>query len=208
MGHTYSSKPNKTLYRYYVCLNAQKRGWHTCPAPSIPAAEIERVVIEQIKAIGTDPRLIAETLTQTRKQSSETITKLNTEKAALERELRRHHAEVRKLALEAASPTGASASRLGDLNERIRIAEQRMTAIREQVLALSRNLVSEREVEMALSAFDPVWKMLSPKEQARVVQLLVKRIDYDGAKGNVSITFNPGGFDGLNSVKPTQEAAA
>ena len=29
---------------------AQKRGWHKCPSPSIPAGEIERFVVDQIKA--------------------------------------------------------------------------------------------------------------------------------------------------------------
>jgi hypothetical protein len=37
-------------YRYYVCLSAQKRGWDTCPSKSIPAAEIERFVVEQVRA--------------------------------------------------------------------------------------------------------------------------------------------------------------
>jgi site-specific DNA recombinase len=35
-------------YRYYLCGQAQKRGWKTCPAPSVPAGEIERLVSEQI----------------------------------------------------------------------------------------------------------------------------------------------------------------
>jgi site-specific DNA recombinase len=35
-------------YRYYVCSLAQKRGWKTCPSPSVPASEIERLVSEQI----------------------------------------------------------------------------------------------------------------------------------------------------------------
>ncbi|MGH7170913.1 MAG: hypothetical protein ACRELF_03170 [Gemmataceae bacterium] len=28
-------------YRYYTCVNAQKRGWQVCPSKSIPSAEIE-----------------------------------------------------------------------------------------------------------------------------------------------------------------------
>jgi site-specific DNA recombinase len=40
-------------YRYYLCRQAQKRGWKTCPAPSVPASEIERLVSEQIQRLRT-----------------------------------------------------------------------------------------------------------------------------------------------------------
>jgi len=209
MGHAYTSKNGTTQYRYYVCLNAQKRGWDTCPSKSVPAAEIERLVVEQIKAIGRDPSLISATLKQTRKQVKGTVARLDGEKAALERELRKHHAEVRKLATDAATTNGATSSRLGDLAERIRLAEQRMTEIREQVLALSRSVIDERDVAKALGAFDPVWESLSPKEQARIVQLLVKRVDYDGEAGDASVTFHPNGLRGLAAeAREVQEAAA
>jgi site-specific DNA recombinase len=71
MGHTYSSKGAKR-YRYYVCLNAQKRGWDTCQSKSVPAAEIEQFVVEQIRAIGTDPTVVAETAKQARAGRSST----------------------------------------------------------------------------------------------------------------------------------------
>ena len=35
-------------YRYYTCSGAQRRGWHTCPSKSLPAAAIERYALEQI----------------------------------------------------------------------------------------------------------------------------------------------------------------
>ena len=38
MVHTHTLKNGNRRYRYYVCLNAQKRGWHACPSKSIPAA--------------------------------------------------------------------------------------------------------------------------------------------------------------------------
>ena len=44
---SHCTKDNKR-YRYYVCVQAQKLGWHRCPAPSISAPEIERFVLEQI----------------------------------------------------------------------------------------------------------------------------------------------------------------
>src|SRR5262249_33837722 len=38
-------------YRYYVCRRAQKRGWHTCPAPALPAGAIEALVVQQIQPL-------------------------------------------------------------------------------------------------------------------------------------------------------------
>jgi site-specific DNA recombinase len=65
MSHTYTAKGNRR-YRYYVCGTAQQRGWSECPAPSVPAGQIERFVVEQIQSIGRDPAVIAETTRQVR----------------------------------------------------------------------------------------------------------------------------------------------
>ncbi|MCC6425925.1 MAG: recombinase family protein [Phycisphaerales bacterium] len=206
MGHTYSTKNGNIQYRYYVCLRAQKRGWHTCPSKSIPAAEIERLVVEQIKTIGRDPALLSATLKYARKQAQDAIAAAETEIAAIERELKRHYREVRTLAANAATSKGAGAARLGDLNERIRVAEQSMTELREKAVDLSREIMDEREVAEAMAAFDPVWETLTPKEQARMVRLLVQQVDYDGATGTVSLTLRPEGLDAL--VTESKEVAA
>jgi len=97
--------------RYYVCQRAQKRGWHTCPSKSIPAQEIERLVVEQIRAIGRDPALLNATLAHARKQAQDSIAALESERAILERDLKRHYREVRTLAVEVASSNGAAPSR-------------------------------------------------------------------------------------------------
>ena len=207
MGHTYSTKKGNIQYRYYVCLRAQKRGWHTCPSKAIPAAEMERLVVEQLRAIGRDPSLLAATLKHSRKQAKDAIDALETERAALERDLKRRYREVRTLATEAGAANGVGAAHLGELNEQIRAGEQAMTTLRERAVALSREVVDEREVADALAAFDPVWETLTPKEQARIVRLLVQRVDYDGSNGTVSITFYPNGLGSLGAGRQ-QEAAA
>src|SRR5262249_29835963 len=35
-------------YRYSTCSAAQRKGWYTCPSKSLPAAAVERYVLEQI----------------------------------------------------------------------------------------------------------------------------------------------------------------
>src|SRR5262249_19381622 len=69
MGHTYSCKHGRKRYRYYVCLAAQKRGWSECPSKSVPAAEIERFVIDRIRGIAKDPSLLASTLKEARQRA-------------------------------------------------------------------------------------------------------------------------------------------
>ena len=194
MGHAYSAQGNKR-YRYYVCLRAQKRGWDKCPTKSVPAGEIEKFVVEQIKAIGKDPAVLKATLRQARGQSERSLAELQAEERRLARDLARHNADVRKLAGQMRD--AAKANEIAALQERIRVAEQRTTEVREQAVALNRELVDDREVETALSVFDPVWETLSPREQARIVQLLVERVDYDGKNGTVSVTFRPNGIKTL-----------
>ncbi len=36
-------------YRYYVCANAQRRGWRACPSQSIAAKAIEESVLQQVR---------------------------------------------------------------------------------------------------------------------------------------------------------------
>ncbi len=95
------------------------------------------------------------------------------------------------------------------VQERIRVAEQRATEVGVEIAVLGRDLVDEGEVRAALSMFAPVWETLSPREQARIVRLLVERVDYDGGKGTIAITFRPNGIKTLaGEARQIQEVAA
>ena len=71
------------------------------------------------------------------------------------------------------------------------MAERRLSGVREQVQEVRRRRIDEEEARQALAAFDPVWQSLTPLEQGRLIGLLVQQVSYDGAKGNVAITFHP-----------------
>ncbi len=58
------TKRGNRRYRYYVCTNAQKRGWDQCPSKSVPAGQIEAFVVDQIRAIGCDPAFCAQVLAE------------------------------------------------------------------------------------------------------------------------------------------------
>jgi site-specific DNA recombinase len=198
MSPSHTTKGDKR-YRYYVCSNAQKRGWDKCPSRSVPAGQIEQLVLERLQGVGRDPALVAEVLAQAQHQEEARVAELEVEQRGLERDLAHWTAEVNKLSgqMQPGGDNGAVIARLADLQERIGLVGGRADRVREQIRSVHGQLLSDDEAAAALSVFDPVWGALTPGEQARVVGLLVERVEYDGAAGKVSIAFHATGIKTL-----------
>jgi site-specific DNA recombinase len=192
MTHTYSQRGERR-YRYYVCSRAQKQGWNSCPTKSLPAGEIEKFVVDRVRAIGTDTTLRAEVLRQARAATQEQADRLAGDRRGLETELRRHAAEVKRL-VGSTQRASATTARLAELQELTTDTEQRLAEVKAQQAALERDRVDEADLTAALAAFDPIWDSLTPREQARVIHLLVERVAYDGTHETVAVTFRPGGI--------------
>jgi DNA invertase Pin-like site-specific DNA recombinase len=54
-------KPNKA-YRYYVCSTAQRHGERTCPVRSLPAGELEAVVVQELRTLFRTPERLTTAL--------------------------------------------------------------------------------------------------------------------------------------------------
>jgi len=194
MVHSHTKKGNRR-YRYYICQEAQSRGWHNCPAPSIPASEIERFVINEIRSIGKDTTVLDEVIRKSHEQHEKTLKTLNAEKHSLGRELEKLDRGLRKLAARASDPKAAD--QLADLQDHMRQTEQRATVVREQIITLSREIIDTDEIAQACALFDPIWETLNPREQARIIHLLVESVCYDGKDESISITFHSTGIKTL-----------
>jgi site-specific DNA recombinase len=106
MFHSVTKRGSKR-YRYYVCVKALKNGRSTCRTKSLPAAEIEAAVVDQIRCIARDSGLRDEVLRQARKEVESNICELTTQRQQLERQLGRDHAEIRRL-VEVDQPSSAT----------------------------------------------------------------------------------------------------
>lgn len=197
---SHSTKADGKRYRYYVCNQAQKRGWDKCPSKSVPAGEIERFVIDQIRCIGRDPTLISEVIQRSHREIGGQTDSLMDEERMLRQNLQRWQTElsevVRKL------PVGQTDSvllgLLADLQDRIRDGEKRAAEIRIELDSLQRLRIDSGEAAEALQRFDEVWESLPPRKQAELIDLLVRSIEYDGAAGKLSIAFHPSGIQTLD----------
>jgi len=62
----------------------------------------------------------------------------------------------------------------------------------------------------ALCEFDQLWNVLAPREQVRLLELLIERVQYDGENGRVSITLHPCGLRSLTGgfTTPQEKVAS
>lgn len=82
--HNFTGRGHK-MYRYYTCTRAIKSGRKACPSAYLPAAEIEKVVIERIRAIAEDADLVAEVVQQAKTLAEAELVGLQAERKDLER---------------------------------------------------------------------------------------------------------------------------
>jgi site-specific DNA recombinase len=183
------TRRNGKAHRYYVCVHASKHGWRTCPHPSLPASEIEAAVVERIKCVGRDPALVAETLAQMRAIKKSRTPALTAERRRLDREVSRLRDR-------------------GDAGDHLEKIEARLIEVGEELAVLQSATIDKRDLARALALFDEVWACLFPREQERVIGLLVERIDFDAGREIVTITFRPTGIRTLAEEIEAQEVTA
>lgn len=195
MTHTFHGKGSR-FYRYYRCVHAIKNGAHACPATALPAAEIERVVIDEIRALGEDRGVLDHVLAEARVSVDAEVAGLCRERDDLTTALKRLDKELHDLIADG-NPAPPVTSRLAHVHEQITDARQRLPEVAARITEIDGTTISRDEARKALREFDRVWANLSPREQARVLKLLFSRVEYDAAAGTVAVTFRPTGIAGL-----------
>lgn len=156
-------------------------------------------MIDRLRGIGQDPALLRQTLQAVGAQLDAERSTVQAERRQLSTDLKQWNDDVRGLLgqMTDGSCDDGLLGRLADGQERIRHGEQRGAEIRDRLQALDHEQICEADVEAALASFDPLWAALTPDEQARIIRLLVNRVDYDGAGETVTITFEAAGIQAL-----------
>jgi site-specific DNA recombinase len=186
MGPTFTRRRGK-VYRYYLCVHASKNGHATCPTRSLCAGEIERTVIDQLRAVLRAPEFLAQTYREARAQAEARLAHLEQTAPEAEAALRALREEVAQAALGGNGRSQPMACRLAELQAQIQAQEQALSEVGEEVRRLEEDGFSERDVVDALCALGPIWEHLFPDEQARIVQLLVERVDVYPDRAEVRI---------------------
>jgi len=190
MTHTFTGKNKRNFYRYYRCTNAIKNGHDLCPAGTLPASEIERVVIDEVRGLAKDEALLAQVLSDAHTAIDAELAVVRRDRDDLHQQRKRHHEELQQLVTSGKITTDVTA-RIAELHERLLETDRRLPDLESQITELECQTVTQAEARAVFADFDGLWESLIPREQARLLKLLISTAEYDGEAGTISVTFRP-----------------
>jgi site-specific DNA recombinase len=197
MTPTHTAKGDKR-YRYYLCSNANKRGRGVCPTKTIPAGTLEQYVVDRIRQIGRDPELVQKVISRASGALDEQLADLCQQHRKLQLSLGQQRHELATLSESIKGEyTATLFAQREDLQQRIVAAESQLQDLEHQEQCLRETRISESDAQQALAQFDEVWDHLTPAEQVRLVELVIKQVEYDGQQQMVSLTFHATGIKTL-----------
>jgi site-specific DNA recombinase len=188
MTHTFHRGKGRHVYRYYRCTHEIKNGRGACSADSLPAQEIEALIVDEVRRLAHDEALLAQVLTDAHAAIQGELGAAQRNLDDLRRERDRNSRELRQLAT--SGQTNAEVTtRIADLHARLAEADRHLPQLVARVAELEGQTVTQAGARAAFADFDTLWKGLIPREQARLLKLLIASVDYDGDAGTVSVTF-------------------
>jgi len=190
MTHTFTSNNRQRMYRYYRCNRTIQSGQAVCSTGNLPASEIERMVIDEIHGLARDESLLKQVLEEAHATLAGELKELRQTQNDLTQQRERHHGELQKLTSQR-QPSANATNRMAALHEQLLDIDQRLPTIEERITELVAQAISDKEARTVFSRFDDLWNNLTPREQARLLNLLIEKVEYDGKAGTVSVTFRP-----------------
>ncbi|WP_413431654.1 recombinase family protein [Crateriforma spongiae] len=192
------------VYRYYTCVTAIKRGRKYCPSPSLPAAEIEAAVVDQIRCIAEDAGLRRDVLIQSSRSCSAELSELRAQRESIVTQIAKCHEQAQNLS-RSHDARCADIDAMASIQERLHGLEISLQNVTSGLEQLEREQITEADVNAAFSDFSNVWNELNVREKSAVLRLLIHRIEFDADESSLSISMHPAGIKAFSSQEPRIE---
>ncbi len=179
-------------YRYYTCSKKVRTGYGKCPLPTLPAGEIEKLVVDHLRTLFRHPDVIARTYREIQR-----LAECGPSKDVLEHmEHLRQRQEQTQAAIRAILDLGQHDG--GFMAEELKRLSGELRSLEREIRQLEPGAGDGGAVELdqvtdALQRIDPIWEVLHPEEQRRVLELLVEKITV--SKDRIEIRFRSNGIE-------------
>ncbi len=171
------TKQHGRQYRYYLCHQANRQGYHACPVKTVSAGIIEGAVMGLLNDVFRSPEMVARTLQAVQAREAEEKARLDADKQRIENEL----AQVRAAAIPLVESLkrGKSAfvrEELDGLEARRAKLECELASLSAELSQVTHEPITRRALVAELTTLENVWDNLFPGEQRRIVRLLVDQV--------------------------------
>ncbi|MFT3838948.1 MAG: recombinase family protein [Myxococcaceae bacterium] len=188
---TASTTKGTKVHRYYRCVKADKGGKGACRSSNLPAASIEDLVLERLKAELADGGLAADVTSSVKKRVAQRRKDLVVERQKLPKEIASLSAEAKR-AVGTMSPMTGTARQL--VEQRLQEIGDQLGRLQAQLATAEREIANLDAVEVetvwvtqCLADFDKVWDVLTPENRGRLLRAVVQRVEVDEPAGKVSV---------------------
>ncbi|MBI5555564.1 MAG: recombinase family protein [Elusimicrobia bacterium] len=177
-------------YRYYRCTSVMQQGKDACSIRSVPADQIEALVIDQIKNISGNENFLAKVVEETNRQTLENIIPLREEKQLLEKQLQATKQKTKNLI----SAISEGMVKIQAIQEELSAQEEAgngyMVKIKEHEEIIKREsvrVIDGEQLKRNYQDFLAVFANMLPPEQEEFLHLLVKEIQWFGDKIKIGL---------------------
>jgi len=188
MVHTYTAREPK-LYRYYVCYNAQQKGWKSCETKSVSAPVIETAVLDSIRALGRDGKLRSQVVAGVEADDRSQRSRIEAEQEELHKKLQKLNGDLTRQAADKKSDSAARFDRIAGLQQEIEAVERKLAELAVNMKAAEVAASDPEDIQRTIERFEPVWESLTTREREKLIRTLITKVGYDGRTGKVTIGF-------------------
>jgi len=186
----------KKMYLYYKCRSVLDGDKTECKVRSVPAREIENFVINKLKVMGRDRKVLDNILGRVNREARRAIAPMMKEKSELMKKLQQIKKEDQALINFIKRSGDKLSKKKGDaiLNEHLELEknkeeiEKRIAQIDAEVSVRKRHVIDVDTVAKHLKDFAELIEELEPKEKVRLIQLIVKEVEYHPEKEKIKIS--------------------
>ena len=184
-------------YFYYKCMSVTKLDKSACPTKSVPAREMEKIVLDRLGFLGKSRELMDRIVARATEQTSAELPAKNQEKVRLVAEIGRLEAEVGNIASILAEQGKESpqyrvlVEKLGQVQTRREQLEAQVQAVDRDIAELESRRIDAEVICRNLANFSRVFSKLAPERQRELTALLVQEVVYAPGESKIKLTLRP-----------------
>ncbi len=185
-----STRKKGKVYRYYRCVQRDKRGAKECDVRQIPASAIEDFVVDRIRNESIGGALSKQIVKSLETSVENKRQELKIERGELPKQIAKLSDEGRRLVDKVASMNGTAAklmeNRINEVGEQLGQAESRLRQVEWSLMELDRAEAEGKWLAESVEKFDTVWETMTPMNRVRLVSILVKSVTMNEKEDTVT----------------------